>query len=285
MKYRNLILTSTIIFAFTMILQSHADGRATRNRDNTGAPGGQGGGNGNQISCQNCHDNAAFEVGLNLELLDVDDNPITGYIPNEVYTAKVTIQTLSGNDPTDYGFQMVSLFDADDSDVNGWVEEAHSTNVQLVLANSTGRVYAEHNGASTSNEFTAEWTAPAENSGEVSFYVSGIGGNGNGASSGDHAATPIKITFPESAITSTSQIATELDLKIYPNPTSEYLNLTGDLGNKYIEIYRSESLVQAIKSDNTNLLLPLTSLNAGVYFIVIRDEDNRVVTTRKVIKK
>ena len=193
MKHRNLTLVSLFIFFSIMILQSHSDGRANRDRDNTGAPGGQTGANG-LISCQNCHSNGNFDVSLNLELLDVNNNSITEYIPNEVYTAKVTIETLSGDTPNGYGFQMVSLIDSDDSDVNGWMDSEHSSNVQLVLANSTGRIYAEHHSLSTTNEFTASWTAPETNSGDVSFYVAGIGANGNSGSTGDHAPTPIKIT-------------------------------------------------------------------------------------------
>ena len=171
MKFRTITLVGMLLLFIAFLFQSHSAGRAgNNNRDNTGAPGGQAGGNGRQISCENCHSGGNIEVGLNLELLDLNNNPIERYIPNEVYTAKVTIATLSDATPNGYGFQMVSLLDTDNSDVNGWIEDTHSSNVQLALANSTGRVYAEQDGTSTSNEFIIEWRAPEANNGDVSFY-------------------------------------------------------------------------------------------------------------------
>ena len=284
MKYRWLTFMSSFLIFAMVLLQSHSDGRATRNRDNTGAPNGQMSGNGTPITCQNCHEDGALEVGLNLELLDSENNAITSYVPNEVYTAKVTIETISGGTPTAYGFQMVSLLEADNSDVDGWIDAQHSDNVQLVLANSTGRVYAEHDGSSASNEFTAEWTAPDTDSGDISFYVAGIGANGNGASSGDHAPTPIKITFGEATTTSTPQVDNDIAINFYPNPTSDILNISGDLSNKTVEIYQYHTLVKSITSKGEQLELPMTDLTSGQYTLVIRSKDNKIVAIEKVVK-
>ena len=283
-KNRPLLVVCSFVFLALVMLQAHSDGRATRNRDNTGAPGGQAGGNGMSISCVNCHSNAAFEVGLDLELLDADENSVSAYLPNQTYTARVTINTLSGDTPLGYGFQMVSLVDTDDSDVNGWIDAGHSDNVQLVLAPSTGRVYAEHDGMSATNEFIAEWTAPAQNSGDISFYVAGIGTDGNGASSGDHAASTIRVTFPESTTTSTTLVKSEIDVNIYPNPVAERLTISGDIVNRTIEIYQNYNLVETVSSTQNKLQLSFSELNAGVYFVVIRDKENRILDARKVLK-
>jgi len=285
MKFQKLTLVSLFILSCIILLQSHSAGRAGGNdRDNTGAPGGQSGGNGTQISCVNCHTGGNFEVGLNFELLDADNNLITEYAPNEIYTAKVTLETLNGTSPSGYGFQMVSLFDADDADVNGWIDATHSPNVQLSLANSTGRVYAEHDGVSDTNEFITEWQAPDLNSGDVSFYLAGVGVNGNGGSSGDHAAELIKITFPVSPTSSTSDINNGINVTVYPNPTVQNLYINGEIKNTTIEIYQSEKLVQSTKSETQNLILPLDNLSSGIYFVVIKNEENQIVSTKKVIK-
>ena len=283
MKSRILLIVSTILL-IAMIMQSHADGRATRNRDNTGAPGGQMGGNGNPITCQNCHSIGSFEVGLNLELLDSENNQVTAYVPNEVYTARVSFDLVSGNSPGGYGFQMVSLIDSDDSDINGWADSEHSDNVQLVFASSTGRVYAEHNNISTTNEFTAQWTAPAENSGDISFYVSGLGANANGADSGDHAPAPIRIIFPENNSTSISQVDSEIELNVYPNPTSEDLNISGSITNTTIEIYSHHGLIQSAQATNNQVTIPINELSAGVYFVVIKNANDQIIATRMIMK-
>ena len=91
MRFTNKLFVFSVIVGAFLILQAHADGRAGRDRDNTGAPGGQSGGGGRQITCNNCHENGALEVALNMSLLDENENPVETYVPNEVYTAKVTI--------------------------------------------------------------------------------------------------------------------------------------------------------------------------------------------------
>ena len=283
MKYRNIIFAWAIIFSSVMLFQAHSDGRATRGRDNTGAPGGQGGGNG-PITCNNCHNNGSFDTALNLELLDANDNPITEYIPNQTYIARVTIETVSGMDPSGYGFQMVSLLDSNDSDVNGWVETGISSNVQLTRIDNLDRVFAEHNDLSSSNVFTAVWTAPAQNSGDLSFYVAGIAANSNQASSGDTSPELIKVTFAESETTSTSQINANFDLDIYPNPSSEFINISGDIENKFVEIYQFGKLLQTMESNSKNATLSLNNYSAGLYILVLRDKNKQVLASRKLVK-
>lgn len=283
MKKQNISIVASFFVVVVLLLQAHSDGRATRNRDNTGAPGGQMGGNG-MITCSNCHTNGGFDIGLNLELVDSDNNVITEYLPNEIYTARMTINTLSGAAPSGYGFQMVSLIDSDNSDVNGWDDSEISSNVQLIFANSTGRVYAEHNDLSASNEFTARWVAPEANSGPVSFYVAGIGANSNAGSTGDVAPTPIRVTFAESGSTSTTSVSPEVDIEVFPNPTSQYLNVVGDTKNRILEIYNQGHLVKSHRLNNQNERLDLAQLVVGIYFVVIRDLDQGPIVTKKVIK-
>ena len=243
MKFKNSLLASGILLLGIFLLQSHSAGRAGGNdRDNTGAPGGQTGGNGRMISCANCHNGANFEVGLDLELIDADGNLVNQYIPNEIYTATVSLETLSGM-PSAYGFQMVSLLDSDDSDVNGWVEGSLTPNAQLSLANSTGRVYAEQDGTSESNEFSVRWQAPAVSSGDVSFYLAGVGVNANGASAGDHAPTPIRIILPELNTSDIKDVHNDIHLNVYPNPTVDNIYLEGSIRNTTVEIYHSTGLV------------------------------------------
>ena len=284
MKNHKSTTVSTFFIIMVLLLQAHSDGRATRDRDNTGAPGGQSGGNGMMITCSNCHSNGGFDLALNLELFDADNNPISEYTPNETYVARVTIESVTGDSPSGYGFQMVSLIDSDDSDVDGWSGAGLSSNVQLTFANSTGRVYAEHNNLSESNEFTAEWVAPEVNSGAVSFYVAGIGANSNGASTGDYAPTPVRVTFSEATSTSTTSVNPQVEIDIYPNPVHHHLNVRGNTKNKIVDIYSQGSLIESYKLDSDHALLDLTSLASGIYFIVIRSPEAAYLTSKRVIK-
>ena len=282
-KRTTLIISSFLLFGL-IILQSHSDGRATRGRDNTGAPGGQGGGNG-PISCINCHNGADFEVSLNLELLDADSNAVEEYMPNQIYTARVTIETVSGIDPAGYGFQMVSLIDQDDSDVNGWMDGAHSPNVQLTPIEDLERVFAEHDGGSDTNEFTAEWQAPDENSGDISFYIAGIGTNDNGGSSGDYAPDPIKVTFSELTSSSTADLNQGIGLEVYPNPARDFVEIIVQDERDYaVKLYdfSGRTLMEAFNSTQ----LAVSNLPNGLYFVEVKslDSNRRVVEKVMIVK-
>ena len=278
MRIRNIAIVAFIISG-AILFQSHSDGRATRGRDNTGAPGGQMGGGGNTISCNNCHSNANFEVGLSMDLIDAENNIVTEYIPNEVYTARVTIETLSGS-PTGYGFQMVSLLESNDADVNGWIDGMHSNNVQLTTIDNLNRRYAEHNDLSSSNEFSAQWTAPAASSGDITFYVAGIGANSNNGSGGDHAPETIQVSFSESATTSTTSAEEDFAVTIYPNPVIDQLQISGELPSSY-RIYSSRGhmlLSQSFTDDTANFYsVDVTDFNAGVYFIIMESDKGKRV--------
>ena len=145
---------------------------------------------------------------------------------------------------------MVSLVDADNSDVNGWTDGEHSDNVQLTFASSTGRVYAEHFNLSLSNVFSAAWTAPDVNSGDVSFYASGLGANGNNGDGGDHAPTPIRVTFPESATSSTNNANTDINIVLYPNPATDKILIEGDINGSSITISQQGQLIQIVKAND-----------------------------------
>ncbi|MFK7982886.1 MAG: hypothetical protein AB8G86_23095, partial [Saprospiraceae bacterium] len=125
MKIRTLYTIFSLAL-LAIISLSNAGGRAgAANQGNTGAPGDQMSGN-NPRTCQSCHATGDIQVLLSLEVLDAENNPITTYTPNEVYTAKVRIDSAAGPAALGYGFQMVSLFDADDTDVDGWGITGHS---------------------------------------------------------------------------------------------------------------------------------------------------------------
>lgn len=283
MRIQHFAAVAFILIGF-VLFQAHADGRATRGRDNTGAPGGQMGGGGNTINCTNCHSNANFEVGLSLELLDAENNIVTEYVPNQEYTARVTIETLSGT-PTGWGFQMVSLLESNDADVNGWIDDMHSDNVQLTTINGLNRRYAEHNGLSSSNEFSAQWIAPAASSGDVIFYIAGLGSNSNNGSGGDHAPEPIQVSFPESTTTSTSDENNELNIQLYPNPAINQIQISGHLPSQ-VSIFSNQGneMRHQILSDGSTdtYSIDVTNLDAGIYFLRMDSIDGTSV--RQFIK-
>ncbi len=75
------------------------------------------------------------------------------------------------------------------------------------------------------------------------------------------------------------------DIKVYPNPTNNYINIeTLDLSLSIVELYDLNGRkVLSQEIDNSNKI-DLTSLNSGIYFMHILDE-NRVISIHKIIKE
>ena len=160
------------------------------------------------------------------------------------------------------------------------MDSEHSPNVQLTTISNLGRVFAEHNGASNTNEFTAEWQAPDSNSGDVSFYVAGIGANSNGGSSGDHAPTPIRVTFSEVGTSSSNDLHQSADLEIFPNPASDIIEIRLENEQAYsVQLYdlAGRQLIQAVNSTQ----LSVSDLPNGTYFI----ELTSLTSNRQAVEK
>ncbi len=287
----NLLFTVFSLALLTIITLSNSAGRAAgANQGNTGAPGDQMIGN-NPRTCQSCHATGDIQVVMSLEVLDVDNNPITAYTPEEVYTVKVSIDSAAGPAANGYGFQMVNLFDEDNADVNGWTESGHSDNVKLAASSNTNRVYAEQNGTSDVKDFLVQWQAPAAGKGDVSFYSAGIGVNRNGSTSGDGAATPIKVTLPESLVSQIEDLSSVgIGIEVAPNPVKDQLFLkvqserkslvTMQLINATGQVFYQQqmNLIQGQQFEN----IDLSQLAKGVYFLQIAN--GKAVSTQKIIK-
>ena len=69
----------------------------------------------------------------------------------------------------------------------------------------------------------------------------------------------------------------ENSLKLYPNPTSEVLNLVGE-GMTKVEIYNTMGQCVIAEEVNGNAIISTSALNNGVYFVRIYAESGEMVT-------
>ena len=167
------LLFSTLIFSLIVLLSmGNKNGRASSaNRGNTGAPGDETS-LGQPKTCMNCHNQGPITASLAISVLDADNQPVTQYRPGQPYTAQVKI-TASGSGLMGYGFQMIALRDAGNTDLDGFTDS--NPNNYKIASISNGRTYAEHDNISSSNTFNVNWTAPAAGTGSVTFYSSEMG--------------------------------------------------------------------------------------------------------------
>ncbi|MFK8009625.1 MAG: choice-of-anchor V domain-containing protein [Saprospiraceae bacterium] len=282
MKLR-IIYTLFTLMVGAFLFLSNAGGRATATSEgNTGAPNDNGSGN---RTCQTCHNNGSFAVTPTLEITDAAGTVITdNFNPGETYNVKMTIDAT--NTPAGYGFQIVALNAANGSDgtaVNTWANP--SANVQIATL-GTGRQYAEQSALSSSNEFTMEWTAPAD--GTVTFYYGGNATDDNGNTSGDNAVMgSMSLDSNPDALNELERI---LALDIFPNPVSDVLNLRTNA--QTTDTYDLQLFDQNGKQISTErLMIPsgenvapidVANLPTGIYNLILSDGKNQIA--KKMLK-
>lgn len=289
MKFR-IIYTLLSALALALLFMGNSGGRAAAGMwGSTGAPGDQEVTPGVSWTCQNCH-GGAIELTMDVEIFEVGTSTaVTEYVAGTTYDVKVTLNHMGGAEPAGYGFQMVSLVDADDSDVMGWSNP--SGPVQISTATMTpGRSYAEHDGMSISNEFNIQWTAPAESSGSVTFYAAGIGADGDGTSAADGGAKT-SLTLQEMSVGINDVFDLNVRVKVYPNPVTDYVNVeinsefSGAVLAEIIDMQGRiiETRSIDLTSGQNEVRFEADHLNVGTYLVRL-NKDNKILTTQFVKK-
>lgn len=249
-----------------MFLLSNSNGRASvTSEGNTGSPGDNDNFN---KTCLTCH-GTGIQLTNTISVVDADGMEVNSYNPGETYT--VTVSLSSTGNPSTYGFQLVGELDNTEA-VNGFANP--SSNAKLV--NLGNRQYAEQNGPSDTNEFTVEWTAPANDAGTVTFYSAGIGTNGNSMSSGDGGALG---SLSLSVTTSNKEINNEV-VKVYPNPSANFIRIeSSDIKNLNIFSANGQQVLnlKEVAGNEINV----SDFQAGLYYIQFESE-NKFFTSKFV---
>jgi hypothetical protein len=277
MKY----LYFSLLLVLVCFLLSNSSGRAElAMAGNTGAPGDQSNGQ-TPITCQFCHNSAAIRVQIQIQVMDTLGTPVTEYTPSETYKIRVTNNVLMGT-PTGYGFQLIPLLDKDITYAGGL--QNPDDNVKISSIQFSNRTYAEHNNVSDINTFEFEWKAPAAGSGAVTFYSAGNGVNRNGSSSGDGAShSSLKIL--EKIETSTHSETRNQAVVIYPNPTSDYLNIKSKAPEQVYNITLLDLTGKIIlnQQELINQPINISMIPAGVYTILLSLKSGQIIHIEKII--
>lgn len=292
MKFR---LVYTIFIGALLLVFSlgNKNGRASTppGAGNTGAPGDEALFNGTPIVCNSCHTPSnpnPISSSVTISILDADGDTVTQYLPGNQYTARVIINTQTGN-PVRWGFQMIALKDAGNTDLDGF-SDVNPNNYKIATVNSTGRTYAEHDNSSTSNIFNVKWTAPVAGTGNVTFYAAGNAVNNNGQNTGDGASfSNLKLT--EGSVSSTQNPdADRLGLRLWPNPivaeTNFYFNAP-QAGNYRLAVHDLSGRMvwestQTLPSGENHLAISAAGWDSGIYFASLTG--NGVSANVKVVK-
>jgi len=119
----------------------------------------------------------------------------------------------------------------------------------------------------STNTWKAKWEAPSSGTGNVSIYMVGILGNGNGTNSGDYIEKS-SISLREATTSNNSEIQ-KSTLKLLNNPTSETITLSKKCQS--LSLWNSKGqLIQKASGTNT---LDVANLKTGLYHLNAVDKN------------
>lgn len=201
------------------------------------------------------------------------------YVPGTTYTISVQANAAGF---TRYGFGCEILTDGN---TNAGTMQSPGSGVKFL--NAGARRNAVHSttklASSGTATFTFQWVAPAEGTGNATFYVAANAVNGNASTSGDFPITPISYVVTEGAVPTTTftgvrENSAELtnNLSVFPNPANGITTISYDLKqNAAVSVELTDMTGKTVKSLLSETqpagahshVLNLQSVPAGVYFI------------------
>lgn len=223
----------------------------------SGSPGGKTGspGDGGQ-TCTQCHSGTASPA----DGLISSDIPEAGFVPGETYEVTVSV---SDNEAGLFGFELTA-----EDDLGNKVGEFQLTDSEATrFVNNDDAVSHSVDGTTpqdNSRTWSANWVAPEDADGNITFYTAVNVANGNGANSGDEILT-----------NSTSyQINTvgidELSVveRMYPNPASNFVYLDLARSDLEIKVYSlNGKITESFIAEGLNTTINLEGYKPGVYFV------------------
>lgn len=250
--YFILITASILIFGITVagVLYSNSSPGAK-----TGSPL-----DGN--TCIQCHSGTEI-IPVNWISSNI---PESGWVEGSTYTI-----SLAAEHPTalKIGFELTA---ENASEKAGIFSIIDANKTKLVNKNSAVTHLSE--GTTTSNgknSWQVYWTAPKEKKGDITFYAAFNAANGNGSTSGDEIFTSA-ITYAKAETVTGITENSDILLKIFPNPGSDYVFIQSSEDITDVTFYKSNgSKAKSFKDINSkNLRVLLTDLNKGIYIAKVR---------------
>ena len=149
----------------------------------------------------------------------------------------------------------------------------------------SGRTNVVHTGTNNvgpnTQPFSFHWTAPASGSGVVTFYAAGNAADGDGGTAGDYIYTTT-LVVAQNTVGINESAASNFNLSVFPNPTSDYLNVKFTLNEassvsmNLIDITGNK--VANLISDNgikgeINRIFDISTYSKGVYIVELKIND------------
>jgi hypothetical protein len=278
---RSKLIISAFVFSLVLLL---AGGKAFTNRN--GAPAGRSGGPGESTcATSSCHA-GTLNSGPGLVTL-TSDAPNGIYSPGITYTitAKVEQSGISR-----FGFEVLSGYSSATNSSVGTTSILAAGETKLLIFGQKRYVTQITGGStgSTSRTWSFSWTAPAQGSGEIGFFMAGNAANNNGNRSGDQVYTT-SLTLVEAAV-GIEDAFRATKMEVFPTLATERIQvriLDAGLAPYQVEILNQQGQVvrqMEVTASGTKLQteISLSGFAAGMYYLRVAGE--QFADTQKFMK-
>lgn len=258
-------------------LSSRSGGAGTvANSEAAGTPGAS--------TCMNCHLGGTFNPTTTINIKNSAGTSVTTVQSDSVYDVSVTIVAASGT-PAAYGFQAIFLENLNNTNI-GTFQNLGTGQTTKTFAN--GRVAVEHNTPSTSNTFSFKWKAPSVTVSQTATlytYAMCVNLNSNGTGDSGDAHT-YQVTVEPSLPSGIIQNVSQVEMTLFPNPVVHEANVSVTLlkeSQLQLSVFSVDGKIIRNQSVNAttglnNLNMNLSDLNAGIYMMVLSDDNNKIAT-------
>ena len=290
MKKKFLLLPIIGVFAYVTLTSSASGGAFNSGADGTKATG-------TSNTCGGCHgSNASTTVVIELDSAGV---PVTHYTPGMAYTIKITgTNTSTTATLPKFGFQTTvvkatgagtsSAVLAGSFPTTGLPTGTRYTSAAAgcgidVLEHSSSHTATTGTGASGTTYVISglPWTAPAAGTGNVVVYGCINAVNGMGNQGGDiYNSSSLAISERVVSHVGVNNVVAA-DSKMYPNPVSNVLNLSGY--NGVVTVFDMNGKVIATENVADTAVINTSNWASGAYFVTVNN--NGAVTTKTIVKQ
>ena len=279
MKKRALLLTLGCAFLYVS-MSSYSNGYGS---NRTGS-------HGSTVGCGSCHGSAASSTTVAIEL-DSAGVPVTHYVAGMTYTLKMTGTNTGTTSLPGFGAQLSMVSGTGTASVNAGTLSGAPASTGL-SAGTGGITFLEHTntipattgGGATGSTYVVSltWVAPAAGTGTVTAYglINAVNNNGNDGSTDKWNSANAAFT----ELTAASHVGVNnvvaADSKMYPNPVSNVLNLSGY--NGVVTVFDMNGKVIATENVADTAVINTSNWASGAYFVTVNN--NGAVTTKTIVK-
>ncbi len=184
------VLASFTVFMFSVFIFSDFGGTTTEASEG-GAPTGTTGAPG-EVTCTNCHTQNAGPGQISIIAP-------ANYTPGQTYQIQVQ-HTTTDTSRSRWGFELISL--AGTTMAGSYANTTSNTRIRAAAPKNyvTQTLAGTFPGQTLGATWSFNWTAPATNVGNVTFYAAGIQGNNDGTEDGDRTVLTSTVVQPQPVV-------------------------------------------------------------------------------------